>query len=556
MNNIIKPQQIDFQVLIDGNTTELSLNTQSKMIDKLNNVFTEDDKKWYLASLYVHQNYHKTNDYIFNLENVFKMLGFANKGNAKKLLQSHFIEDKDYKTSLVPKEKSSWGGSAKDLILLNLETFKDFCMKANTENGSKIRNYFRKIEELSFEIASEEIEEYKKKLTEKDMLHEEETKTNRHEMFIKMLKNKNCVYIAELKDGNNLFKIGSSSQVDVRKKTLTRFFGQDLLFTDVFECQNFRIIEKNILNDGIINSNLYRKDINGHISGEVIQLSDDFNYKQFIRLVKKYTNQVDLLTPEQMLENKRLDLMTKLLEKGFDPNIAKAPIEKDLEQVPTKEINYEYRVRGRVPKGRKIQKIDPENFNSFVVYDSMIYALRSPECQGYIKQSIQCASRDNCIYKGFRWNFVENNQDPNDTSNLKPTDMKKINREYKIILKLNKEKTQVLYKYKTRKQIVEELHTSKKKVNSIIDNDEIYGDHYYMNYTDCPKTLINEYESRIIITKPRSDTRIKRINFNTKDYDIFNSLEDLYIKTGIYSKTVQSIMEKNEIYQGFIYEYC
>jgi hypothetical protein len=32
MNNIIKPQQIDFQVLIDGNTTELSLNTQSKMI--------------------------------------------------------------------------------------------------------------------------------------------------------------------------------------------------------------------------------------------------------------------------------------------------------------------------------------------------------------------------------------------------------------------------------------------------------------------------------------------------------------------------------------------
>ena len=87
-------------------------------------VFTENDKKWYLASLYVHQNYHKTNDYIFNLENVFKMLGFANKGNAKKLLQSHFIEDKDYKTSLVAYHKrKNEGGHNKENILLNLETF-------------------------------------------------------------------------------------------------------------------------------------------------------------------------------------------------------------------------------------------------------------------------------------------------------------------------------------------------------------------------------------------------------------------------------------------------
>ena len=313
MNNIIKPQQIDFQVLIDGNICDLSLNIQSKMIDKLNNIFTEEDKKWYLASLYVHTNYHKTNDYIFNLENVFKMLGFANKGNAKKLLQSHFIENKDYKTSLVaPEKRKNEGGYNKESILLNLETFKDFCMKANTENGSKIRKYFRKIEEISFEIATEEIAEYKKQLNEKDALHIQESKVNKHKMFIDILKNKNCVYIAELQENSNLFKIGSSSKVNERHGNLTEFFNQKMLFTDVFECQNFRIIEKNILNDNIIKSKLFKEKINGHISNEIIQLSQDFNYNQFLRLVKRYTNQIDLLTPEQMLENKRLDLMSKL----------------------------------------------------------------------------------------------------------------------------------------------------------------------------------------------------------------------------------------------------
>jgi hypothetical protein len=53
-------------------------------------------------------NYHPTNDYPINLENVFHMIGFANKGITK--------------TSLLPKEKSSWGGSGSEQIMLNVDT--------------------------------------------------------------------------------------------------------------------------------------------------------------------------------------------------------------------------------------------------------------------------------------------------------------------------------------------------------------------------------------------------------------------------------------------------
>jgi hypothetical protein len=35
--------------------------------------------------------------YPINLENVFKMIGFANKGNAKRTLENNFTKDEDYK---------------------------------------------------------------------------------------------------------------------------------------------------------------------------------------------------------------------------------------------------------------------------------------------------------------------------------------------------------------------------------------------------------------------------------------------------------------------------
>jgi hypothetical protein len=54
---------------------------------------------------YCYMNYHPTNDYPINLENVYKMIGFANKENAMKTIKSNFTKDEDYKTLLFPMEK-------------------------------------------------------------------------------------------------------------------------------------------------------------------------------------------------------------------------------------------------------------------------------------------------------------------------------------------------------------------------------------------------------------------------------------------------------------------
>ena len=176
MNQIIAPKSINFKELVKNSNTTLSLNIETKMITLLNTEFTEEQQRWYIANLYVYMNYHPTNDYPINLEDVFKMIGFANKGNAMKTIKSNFILDEDYKTSLLPKEKSSWGGSGSEQIMLNVDTFKSLCMLAKTDKGKEIRKYYVKLENIYNQLIKEEIEEKEQLLIEQETQLQENAK--------------------------------------------------------------------------------------------------------------------------------------------------------------------------------------------------------------------------------------------------------------------------------------------------------------------------------------------------------------------------------------------
>ncbi|KAJ1569619.1 hypothetical protein HK096_002508 [Nowakowskiella sp. JEL0078] len=101
--------------------------------DKMKTEFTEEQQRWYyryVANLYMYLKYHPTNDYPVNLEDVWKLLGFANKGNAKRNLENNFVMGDDYKevgvrhveNLLLTTEKQLHGGHNKETIMLNIET--------------------------------------------------------------------------------------------------------------------------------------------------------------------------------------------------------------------------------------------------------------------------------------------------------------------------------------------------------------------------------------------------------------------------------------------------
>ena len=93
MNKNIKPESIDFKTLIRNPDNKFSEDFQSAFALEIKKSFTEEEQKWYIANLYMYLNYHSTNDYPINLENVFKLIGFANKGNAMKTIKSNFTLD-------------------------------------------------------------------------------------------------------------------------------------------------------------------------------------------------------------------------------------------------------------------------------------------------------------------------------------------------------------------------------------------------------------------------------------------------------------------------------
>jgi phage anti-repressor protein len=96
------------------------------------------------------------------LDKIWKWIGFSRKDNAKVVLKKNFIENIDYKISLLnPQEqdkndKKTNGGKNKETIMMNINTFKKFCLKAGTKKADDIHDYYIKLEELLHEITNEE----------------------------------------------------------------------------------------------------------------------------------------------------------------------------------------------------------------------------------------------------------------------------------------------------------------------------------------------------------------------------------------------------------------
>lgn len=74
---------VDIKHLIK--TSNIGMYDQTKLMQKVEENFNDDEQKLYISHLFLYLDYHPINDFVINLENVWKFIGFANKGNAKRL---------------------------------------------------------------------------------------------------------------------------------------------------------------------------------------------------------------------------------------------------------------------------------------------------------------------------------------------------------------------------------------------------------------------------------------------------------------------------------------
>ena len=91
----------DIVDLIENNPiTKLSTTYQNKLLTKIKTKFTENEQQIFVASFYGFLNYDSKMDFVIDLDDVWKWVGFSSKANSKHLLEKQFIIDKDYKLLL------------------------------------------------------------------------------------------------------------------------------------------------------------------------------------------------------------------------------------------------------------------------------------------------------------------------------------------------------------------------------------------------------------------------------------------------------------------------
>ncbi len=304
--------------------TKLNETHNNNLLNKVKNTFNESEQQLFIASFYSYLNYHKTDDYIVDLDNIWKWLGFKYKSKAKYLLENNFDLEKDYKKSLthagkqkiieinskdnfateaaVAKKK---GGQNIQKYYLNVKTFKSLCLKAQTKKADEIHEYYIKLEELIQEVLEEEASEMKNKLlikdnelNEKDNLisqkdnllknaNQDKYKTIEKTLVSQFPVNNECIYFGTIDNtntkGEQLIKFGHSNNLPLRVQDHHKTYNNFIL-RDAFKVHNRQEIENAIKSHPKIKSHLRSIEVNGYNKHEI--LAYDTTYFTINRLSK------------------------------------------------------------------------------------------------------------------------------------------------------------------------------------------------------------------------------------------------------------------------------
>jgi phage anti-repressor protein len=317
--------ELDIVSLIEQNPiTKLSGNYHNKLITKIKDKFNDSQQQMFVASFYCFLNCDKKNDFSIDLDNVWKWLGFSQKVRAKELLEKHFKIDIDYTKSLSLSGKQSThikGGNNKETFMLNINTFKKFCLKAGTKKADEVHEYYIQLEETLHEVIQEESNELKVQLEnyKTEIITNEKDKLIIREKTIlqQFPNNTQCVYygiIDNLSDKNEkLIKFGNSNflknRVNRHKETYSNFW-----LVNAFKVDNKLQIENAIKSNPFFIDKMRTITLNYKKLVELISI-ENTSFAELDKIIKGIITSIEF-SPENYIkilqENKDLKLQLEI----------------------------------------------------------------------------------------------------------------------------------------------------------------------------------------------------------------------------------------------------
>jgi hypothetical protein len=311
--------ELDIVNLIEQNPiTKLSGDYHNKLITKIKDKFNDSQQQMFVTSFYCYLNYDKKNAFIVDLDNVWRWLGFNQKVKAKILLENHFILNKDYTKSLSHTGKRTShikGGQNRETILLTIDTFKKFCLKAGTKKADEVHEYYIQLEETLHEIIQEESNELKLQLENyknQVVTNEKDKLVIREKTILQQFPNNTqCIYygiIDNLSDQNEkLIKFGNSNflknRVCKHKETYSNFW-----LVNAFRVDNKLQIENAIKNNLFFNERMRSITLKNKKYVELLSI-DNVTFADLDKVIKEIITSIEY-SPENYIkilqENKEL----------------------------------------------------------------------------------------------------------------------------------------------------------------------------------------------------------------------------------------------------------
>ena len=140
--------------LLEGKLiTRLTEEQNINFIKKLDNTFKSDQQKLMASMLYDYLNYENSDDFVVDLNDVWKLLGFRQLNDAKEILDKNYTIGRDYKKEHVRQPSYNYDKIFEEPILLTVDCFKRLCSNSPSE---EFKDTYKEMIDLLNEVENDE----------------------------------------------------------------------------------------------------------------------------------------------------------------------------------------------------------------------------------------------------------------------------------------------------------------------------------------------------------------------------------------------------------------
>ena len=581
--------ELNIVELIENHPISKLTNTYNvKLLDKIKANFSDVEQQLFIGSFYCYLNYDTKKDFVIDLDDVWKWMGFSKKYYANTVLTKHFIEKTDYinlatADAVARSDDEKWGGQNIKKIMMTIKCFKSLCLKAQTKKASEIHEYYMKMEEVLHEVIEEEGTELKHKMKEQKLLLDQKTEELRitpelekHRILLKEYGQiiGSLVYIVRIKhceQGKYIIKIGESRKgIKNRFSEFKQKYGNQVLILECFPVHDSAGFEKYLHHHSEIHPHQV-KNLDGHEKEqELFMMGSELTYQRLLQIVE--TGIIHFNNP--VVENERLKLENEQLRSAIQPLQVDQSILQEilkinqllLQKVQNLEANNKEiiaRLNAMQTKtttvcsqpdphlGPRLQKIHPETLQILHVYETTTECMK--EDHAMKRPSINKAVRENTIYNGFRWQLVDRELDPHAIQTLEPTKVTKVQKNG-YVAKVNQEQTEIIHVYLDRKTAAQcNQYPSIASLDNVVKNHTIKDGYYYQLYEECDVSLKNQFQARrgnIVLYHDG----IGQYDANHTLLTEFASKFDCTTRAGISQKSLAKVLDKLIQYKEYYFK--